>query len=87
MNRLYKYGTATLLAVVMSVVFYTAQVKTDTEVSDVTLANIEALARIELPPVEVTCSSTCNGIAQCWHWNGFECQFTGYVYDYCVCYH
>ena len=85
MNRLYKYGTATLLAVVMSVVFYTAQVKTDTEVSDVTLANIEALARIELPPVEVDCSWSCSNVGRCWKSNEEQCYFTGNLYDYCIC--
>ena len=43
-----------------------SQVKNETKVSDVTLANIEALADIELPPVEVVCSSSpYDGIGKC----------------------
>ena len=64
-----------------------SQVKTETKVSDVTLANIEALADIELPPVEVVCSSTPNdGIGKCWQWDNAiqDCRFLGELDVYCT---
>ena len=62
-----------------------SQVKNETKVSDITLANIEALADIELPPVEVVCSSSpYDGIGKCWSRTANGCTFTGRVNDYCA---
>ena len=63
-----------------------SQVKNESKVSDVTLANIEALADYEQPPVQVTCSQYCDdNIGRCWRWNGTFCYFDGSVYTACVC--
>ena len=64
-----------------------SQVKNETKVSNVTLANIEALADIELPPVEVVCSSSpSDGIGKCWAYSFlvFDCVFTGELDNYCT---
>lgn len=61
-----------------------SQVKTETKVSDITLANIEALADIELPPVEVVCSSSpYDGIGKCWQWVNGVCIRTDNPNYYC----
>ena len=64
-----------------------SQVKNETKVSDITLANIEALADVEHPPVQITCSQSCHdGSGQCWRAdeNG-NCFFDGSIYTSCVC--
>lgn len=58
--------------------------------SDLVLANVEALARGELPEVEITCGATSG---KCWAPSGdcyvswvikYEaCRFTGYTYNSC----
>ena len=68
----------------------------ETQVSNLTLANVEALARYELPEVTITCDDSGSG-GRCWSGDcepvytpfGFflewDCYlFTGYVSDYCV---
>lgn len=66
--------------------------KQNVNVSDVVLANVEALAsdlEVNLPPVVVTCSSSCkDGIGQCW--KTFEeypkyCTRTDDTSNFCSC--
>ena len=54
--------------------------------SDIELTNIEALARAELPDVEVVCSKSCtDGIGQCWYlWNN-GCIRSISTNIYCTC--
>lgn len=61
-----------------------------TQVSNLTLANVEALARYELPEVTIECDSGKSG--KCFvrdHEEGlygvcrFFCTYTGYTDDYC----
>lgn len=59
--------------------------------SALALANIEALARYELPEVDITCGSESGS---CWRMYGDcyvswviryeDCTFTGFTYDSCV---
>ncbi len=61
------------------------------KLSALALANVEALARYELPDVEITCGSESG---KCWGMYGDcyvswviryeDCIFTGYTYDSCV---
>ncbi|MDE6347871.1 MAG: NVEALA domain-containing protein, partial [Bacteroides sp.] len=58
--------------------------------SDLVLANIEALAKPEIDEssgVIVTCSKKCDdGIGRCWIMsNSGHCAFTGYQDDNCAC--
>ena len=63
---------------------YNAQ-KSDV-MSDLTLANVEALAGGE-GGATITCSRSCSdGIGQCWiRSNSGYCAFTGYQADSCKC--
>lgn len=71
--------------------------KKGAQVSNLTLANVEALARYELPEVTITCDDSEPGGGQCWSGDcepvytpfGFftewDCYiFTGYMSDYCA---
>ena len=53
--------------------------------SELTLANAEALAQDE--SVTINCSKECtDGIGQCWLLsNSGYCIFSGYMVDHCVC--
>lgn len=61
--------------------------KQNMNISDVVLANVEALAdksEIDLPPVVVTCSKDCtDGIGRCWIDAGVSCVFCGYMEKTC----
>lgn len=60
-------------------------------VSNITLANIEALARPEGDDggggATITCSRSCSdGVGRCWiRSNSGYCAFTGYQADSCSC--
>ena len=69
----------------------------ETQVSNLTLANVEALARYELPEVTITCDDSEPGGGQCWSGDcepvhtpfgpflEWDCYFfSGYMSDYCV---
>ena len=62
------------------------------KVSDIVLANIEALAdrelNIESPDIDVVCSAKCNdGIGRCWLRSGGNfCVFSGSQEDSCTGY-
>lgn len=56
--------------------------------SELSLANIEALANVELPEVVITCSQSPNdGIGKCYKNTSYpwtpNCVYTGMQYDYC----
>ncbi len=77
------------IAVVAGYNIYTSQ--SNMRMSALVLANVEALARYELPEVEITCGSESG---KCWRAYGdcyvswvirYEnCIFTGYTYDSCI---
>ncbi|MCM1109653.1 MAG: NVEALA domain-containing protein [Clostridium sp.] len=63
------------------------------QLSDIELANIEALSQIELPDVEVTCDWSYSGgrcyrqgfrLKMCNETMFYECEYTGYQNDYCL---
>ena len=60
-------------------------------VSDIVLANMEALAepRYDLPGIEVVCSKSCNdGIGKCWKQRGedpSDCERSPDLSNYCTC--
>ena len=71
---------------------YTSQ-KTEM-ISDLAMANVEALARYELPDIEVTCNQNdYTSPGQCWREDGDcirlgqyyrKCRFEGYQYMSCT---
>ena len=84
-----------LSRIVCAVGVYTHQ--KETQVSNLTLANVEALARYELPEVTITCDDSEPGGGQCWSGDcepvhtpfgpflEWDCYFfSGYMSDYCV---
>ena len=60
----------------------------ETQVSNLTLANVEAWARYELPEVTITCddSGDCEIVYTPFgFFHEWDCyDFTGYMSDYCV---
>lgn len=68
--------------------------QTKETMSDVMLANLEALARYELPEVEIVCNrNDYTAPGQCWRTNGdcfrlgqwyTQCVFGGYQYMHCT---
>nr|WP_302828806.1 NVEALA domain-containing protein [uncultured Bacteroides sp.] len=63
--------------------------------SDMLLANVEALARYELPEVDITCEGEWNkGSGTCWIYSvdcyvswglrAQDCEFSGYMDDSCL---
>ena len=62
--------------------------KQNVNVSDVVLANVEALAsnlEVDLPPVIVLCSKDCDdGIGRCWVKSEAQvCVRSGFMADHC----
>lgn len=84
LKKYFKYIAVVAFAIVMGYSIYESQ--KDSSISDLALANVEALARYELPEVDVSCGS--NGGA-CWAISGDcyitlgarydDCEFCGYV--------
>lgn len=68
--------------------------RTKETLSDVMLENLEALARYELPEVEIVCNQyDYTSPGQCWEEDGDcfrlmqwhrQCRFTGFQYIYCT---
>ena len=90
-----KIAKATLVAVVAVVAGYGiySNQKAD-NMSDLMLANVEALARYELPEVDIACGSS---EGKCWGDDGYEytwtpfggfkvtrCKFVGYTWVSCI---
>ncbi|WP_294628214.1 NVEALA domain-containing protein [uncultured Bacteroides sp.] len=81
------------IAVVAGYNIYTSQ--SNMRMSALVLANVEALARYELPDVEITCNQFKNDSpGRCWHvykecsmgWfiHYDDCRFSGSIYDSCL---
>ena len=57
------------------------------KLSDLVLANVEALAEYESPDVEITCNGTKNTPpGRCWHQYAHpeDCRFSGSMSDTCL---
>ena len=88
MKALKKNAALLLLVFAAGAGLLASQVKNETEVSDITLANIEALAREEMTEPGVVCSFQCNdGIGQCWREQSGTCVRSGDPHDHCVCFY
>ena len=79
-----------MMAIVCVVALKAYNKQNEVQLSDVVLANVEALAEGEdgLPEVEITCSRSCgDGIGRCW--TGIDgtiyCRFSGYQHNFCIC--
>ena len=88
MRKTIKIIAVLVMAFVLTMKVYNKQ---DVNVSDLVLANMEALAepRYELPEVEVVCSKSCNdGIGKCWKQRGEDpndCERSPDLSNYCTC--
>lgn len=86
-------GIITVVAIVAAAGWNFSQSQNEVEMSDLALANVEALARYELPDVEIVCGQRQG---QCWttdydrYYNCGEytmvhpCTFSGSMSDSCV---
>lgn len=83
MRKIVKFAFVAAFAAIAGYGVYENQ-KADT-MSDMMLANVEALASGE--GVVITCSRSCSdGIGRCWILsNSGHCAFTGYQDDNCAC--
>ncbi|MCD8094257.1 MAG: NVEALA domain-containing protein [Bacteroides sp.] len=83
MKKLFKVTFVAAFAAIAGYGVYANQ-KSDA-MSDLALANVEALAGGE--GVEITCSRSCSdGVGKCWiRSNSGYCAFTGYQADSCSC--
>lgn len=92
MKKLIKMALVAAVAAVAGFGVYTNQ-KTE-PMSDLMLANVEALAHYELPEVEITCNQyDYTSPGQCWEEDGDcvrlmqyyrRCRFSGYQYKSCT---
>ena len=96
MNKKKFFGIVTVLAIAVITAFNVNINSQEKGLSDVYLANIEALA-YELPEVVVSCDSqpgliNGGGLGQCWEnkasfwqefWGGKKCEFSGRMNDHC----
>ena len=88
MRKTIKIIAVLVMAFVLTMKVYNKQ---DVNVSDLVLANMEALAepRYELPEVEVSCSKECtDGIGKCWRPHDVDpnyCQRSPDLDKYCTC--
>lgn len=77
------------MAIVCVVALKAYNKQNEIQVSDVVLANVEAMANdleADLPGVGISCSEFCNdGRGRCWKLNEKgHCKFEGYQYLYCT---
>lgn len=86
-KKIFKAALLVAVVAVAGLGAFKAQAK-KTTLSDIMLANVEALTRYEIPEVEISCSKTCSdGIGRCWKSIGSNfCIFSGYQTDNCICY-
>ena len=87
MKNLVKTVAVVAIACVVALKAYDKQ---NMNISDVVLANVEALAELEGDNHEVVvlCSRSCgDGIGRCW--TGIDdtiyCKFSGYQHNFCIC--
>ena len=92
-SNIFKSMAVAAFAILAGYNVYLAQPKTNDEMSDVLVANVEALSQIELPEVVINCSKRCDdGIGQCWihdDQNSTDthkyCRWDGGTNKFCVC--
>jgi hypothetical protein len=97
MNRKKIFGFLAIIAIAAGAVWNVNLASNKNDLSEVNLANIEALA-IELPEVTITCDATCDCLngqnGQCYDqlipsgWGirtGIECEFSGWMRHHCCC--
>lgn len=88
MKKIVKIVAVMAIACVVALKAYEKQ---KVAVSDVVLANVEALAELEvdLPIVEITCSASCrDGIGRCWTTHRLDpnyCERSPETTNYCTC--
>ena len=85
MKNIVKIVAVIAIACVVALKAYDKQ---NVNVSDVVLANVEALAsnlEVDLPPVIVLCSKDCDdGIGRCWVKSEAQvCVRSGFMADHC----
>lgn len=92
-NLIKKIIFAVAITIAISYGIYHSQTKAT--LPDILLANVEALARYELPEVDITCEGEWNeGSGTCWvytvdcyvSWGirAQDCEFSGYMDDRCL---
>ena len=89
MKNIVKIVAVIAIACVVALKAYDKQ---NVNVSDVVLANVEALAsnlEVDLPPVIVLCSESCrDGIGKCWTTHRLDpnyCERSPELTNYCTC--
>lgn len=93
MKKFAKMTIVAVFVVVAALGFYQSQ-NNNPQLSELVLANVEALARYELPDVEVSCNQhDYTSPGQCWQEDGDcvrlmqnyrRCRFSGYQYTSCT---
>jgi len=84
------FGGIAILAIAAMAAFNVTMNTQNENLSDLSLANVEALAQTSGETVYVTCSSSCRGGGQCWiYFNDpftkTTCNFNGYQWSFCSC--
>ncbi|GGJ96648.1 NVEALA domain-containing protein [Parabacteroides faecis] len=78
------FGAVLITAMALAASWNFNQSKNEVTLSDLTLANLEALADNE--GVVITCSKSCtDGIGKCWYRFGGTCQRSVSTDIYCTC--
>ena len=88
-KKFFKAMTVAIFAIIAGYNVYLANGENGNVVSDLLMANVEALSQSEeLPEVVISCSAKCNdGVGKCWvKSNGDFCVFSGSQLDYCTGY-
>lgn len=75
-KNIYKIAIVAVIATITGIGVYQAQ-QANIEMSDVMLANVEALARYELPEVDVTCDKDGG---TCWWDSGKDCYINPFIH-------
>ena len=85
-SNIFKSMVVAVVAIIAGYNVYLAQAESYNEMSDLLLANVEALAQNEGREAVITCSQYCNdGIGRCWFKNGNDyCVFSGSQFDNCT---
>ena len=86
--KIFKIMAVAVFAIIAGYNVYLAKAENGNVVSDVLLANVEALSQSENSGAEISCSAKCNdGIGKCWLKSGGDfCVFSGSQLDYCTGY-
>lgn len=87
MNKKTIFISLSVLVIAVMAVVNINYVSKNSGLSNLSLANVEALAQVELPPVTITCGQFSG---KCWKFAPYysgeyyhPCQFSGYQSDYC----